>query len=232
MVSRQPEPGPTRSAPPRPAPSLAPPPALPGRPGSRGSLPITRGPDPSCARVGARSCLWRHRQAQASTLERAQGLRREEPSQREPPAQPAAPARPGGRPKLESPAGPEATAASTPTGPGPRPRLGLPLLPPTAPLQDLSPSLGGPRFPPPAVFRHRRHLNRPPSPPRRQPRPSFRPRRPPAARPRYREYGGGRGESRLGPKRANRSPPQVPPPPPAASDAPLLPPYAGTRLPA
>lgn len=54
-----------------------------------------------------------------------------------------------------------------------------------------------------------------PSPPRRQPRPSFRPRRPrrpPAARPRYREYGGGRGESRLGPKRANRSPPQVPPP--------------------
>lgn len=36
-------------APLRPAPGLAPPLALPGRQGSRGSLPITLGPDPSCA---------------------------------------------------------------------------------------------------------------------------------------------------------------------------------------
>lgn len=111
-------------------------------------------------RLGARSCLWRHRQVQASTLERALRPRCEEPPRQTPQAQPVAPARPRGRPKPEPPAGPEAPAASTPTGPGPRPRLGLPCSLPQ--LQDLSPSLRGPRFPPPAVFRRRRHLNRPP----------------------------------------------------------------------
>ncbi|XP_043777160.1 basic proline-rich protein-like [Cervus elaphus] len=69
---------------------------------------------------------------------------------------------------------------------------------------------------PPAARQFRLPQTQPtPSPPQRRPRALFRPSRPPAARPRYREYGGGGGESGLGPKRANRSRPQVPPPPAA-----------------
>lgn len=115
---------------------------------------------------------------------------------------------PGGVPS-RSPRGPGSSRRlhtnRAPSSPSARPAL----LPPTAPGPQPLPQR-------PALPSTRRLPPPPPQPtpslPRRQPRPSFRPRRPPAARPRYREYGGGRGESRLGPKRANRSPPQVPPP--------------------
>lgn len=214
---------PAPPAPLRPQPRAAPsPPRPPGLAGLAAHHPRAR---PELRRLGARSCLWRHRQIEASTLERGPGPCCDEPWRRRPQAQPDAPARPWGRPKPESPSGPRNyrrlhsnRARSSPSA---RPTRLPPTAPGSQPLPQRPALPSTRRLPPPPQPT--------PSPPRRQPRPSF---RPPAARPRYREYGGGRGESRLGPKRANRSPPQVPPPPPAASHAPLLPPYAGTRLPA
>ena len=71
----------------RPAPGLAPPLALPGHRGSRGSLPITLGPDRSCA-AAARGATRKSR----PLLLRALGWRCEERPRRSPQAQPAAPA--------------------------------------------------------------------------------------------------------------------------------------------
>lgn len=70
----------------RPAPGLAPPLALPGSRGSRGSLPITLGPDPSCA-AAARGATGKPRPLFVGAL----AQRCEERPRRSPQPQPNAP---------------------------------------------------------------------------------------------------------------------------------------------
>lgn len=190
-------------APPRPRPRAAPrSPRPPGLAGLAAHHPRAR---PELRR----SCLGATRKCRPLLLG-ALGWRCEERSRRSPQLQPAAPA--------EAPSGPGWSPCGSrisnhlrsPPRPSPRPQLGPPRSLPTDPARR-------PR-PPPSKARASRRPPTPgipqtqptPSPPQRRPRALFRPSRPPAARPRYREYGGGGGESGLGPKRANRSLPQVP----------------------
>ncbi|XP_077902040.1 succinate dehydrogenase assembly factor 2, mitochondrial isoform X2 [Ictidomys tridecemlineatus] len=209
-ASRQPKLGPTRSAPP--PGSRRPPHSQAAR--ARGArCPSPAGPTRVAPRR-RRGCLWRDGKVQASALGGPEdGLRRTAA------AKPAAPARrtclgPRAAP-ARALAGPGAPAASIPL-PGPvlapaRPARLPPHSLPTAPARRPQPPPQRPA--PPSARRLRPPQIQPtPSPPQRRPQRFFRPSRPPAARPRYREYGGGGGESGLGPKRANRSPPQVPPP--------------------